>query len=49
MDNFIGDLYKQDGDINKILNMPYMYVMDLLKDRKKPKEEKSLIAAFGGG
>lgn len=49
MDKLIFDLYKQNGDINKVLDMPFVFVMDLLEDRKKPKEEKSLIAAFGGG
>ncbi|WP_409373569.1 phage tail assembly chaperone GT [Terribacillus saccharophilus] len=35
-------------DINEILDMPYHFVLDLLAERTKPKEEKSLIAAFGG-
>lgn len=38
-----------DGkDINEIMKMPFAFVVDLLEERNKPKEEKSLIAAFGG-
>ncbi|MFB4471780.1 phage tail assembly chaperone GT [Oceanobacillus caeni] len=35
-------------DINEILKMPYNFVIELLAEKNKPKEEKSLIAAFGG-
>lgn len=35
-------------DINEILKMPYFFILQLLEERNKPKEEKSLIAAFGG-
>nr|WP_281243684.1 hypothetical protein [Virgibacillus subterraneus] len=41
--------YMKNGkDINEILNMPYYFVAKLLKNENKPKENKSLIAAFGG-
>lgn len=39
---------KEGKDINEVLDMPYHYVVQLLNDKQKPKEEKSLIAAFGG-
>jgi len=39
---------KQGKDINEVLNMPYHFVLELLAERNKPKQEKSLIAAFGG-
>ncbi|WP_425451873.1 phage tail assembly chaperone GT [Paraliobacillus ryukyuensis] len=35
-------------DINEILEMPIHYVVQLIQDKNKPKEETSLIAAFGG-
>ncbi|MGM8215179.1 phage tail assembly chaperone GT [Bacillaceae bacterium W0354] len=35
-------------DVNEILNMPFNFVLDILADKNKPKETKSLIAAFGG-
>jgi len=39
---------KDGKDINEVLNMPFHFLMELLADRNKPKETKSLIAAFGG-
>jgi len=39
---------KDGKDINEILNMPYHFVIEILDERNKPKETKSLIAAFGG-
>lgn len=39
---------KQGRDINEILNMPYQFMIDLMAERNKPKQTKSLIAAFGG-
>jgi len=48
MDKLILDLMKHGKDINEILNMPYNFVVELLAERNKPKETKSLIAAFGG-
>ncbi|WP_263620863.1 phage tail assembly chaperone GT [Halobacillus litoralis] len=35
-------------DINDLLNMPYNYVIEVLKEKNKPKRETSLMAAFGG-
>ena len=35
-------------DVNEVLDMPYHFVIQLLAEEHKPKEEKSLIAAFGG-
>lgn len=48
MDTLIMDLTEAGKDINDILNMPYNFVLELLYERNKPKQEKSLIAAFGG-
>jgi len=49
MDKVIMDLVSEGKDINEVLNMPYHYVVQLLEEKSKPKQEKSLIAAFGGG
>lgn len=43
------DLMKNGKDINEIMKMPFNFVVDILEEKNKPKEEKSLIAAFGGG
>ncbi|WP_373314140.1 phage tail assembly chaperone GT [Virgibacillus pantothenticus] len=42
------DLTEEGKDINKVLAMPYQFIIELLYERNKPKQEKSLIAAFGG-
>lgn len=39
---------KEGKDINEILNMPFHFLLELLAEQNKPKQEKSLIAAFGG-
>ncbi len=39
---------KQGKDINEVLNMPFHFIVELLREKNKPKQEKSLIAAFGG-
>lgn len=48
LDKFIMTLMKNGKDINEILNMPYNFFVELLKEQNKPKKTKSLIAAFGG-
>ncbi|MFJ7681663.1 phage tail assembly chaperone GT [Peribacillus butanolivorans] len=48
MDKLILDLMKDGKDINEILSMPYHFLIEILRDTNKPKQEKSLIAAFGG-
>ncbi|MCC2250492.1 hypothetical protein JUJ52_11020 [Virgibacillus sp. AGTR] len=48
MDKLIVDMMENGKDINEILDMPIHYVVEILKDKNKPKKEKSLIAAFGG-
>lgn len=48
MDKLILDLMKEGKDINEILNMPFHFMLELLEEKNKPKQEKSLIAAFGG-
>ncbi|WP_424580096.1 phage tail assembly chaperone GT [Virgibacillus halodenitrificans] len=42
------ELMKEGKDINEVLSMPFHYVVEILRDKNKPKQEKSLIAAFGG-
>jgi hypothetical protein len=39
---------KGGKDINEVLAMPYHFVIQILRERNKPKQTKSLIAAFGG-
>ncbi|WP_425481183.1 phage tail assembly chaperone GT [Metabacillus lacus] len=39
---------KDGKDINEVLNMPYHFVIEILREENKPKQEKSLISAFGG-
>jgi len=39
---------KEGKDINEVLEMPYHYIVQLLEEKQKPKEEQSLIGAFGG-
>ena len=48
MDKLILDLMKNGKDVNEILNMPFHFVIEILKEKNKPKQSKSLIAAFGG-
>jgi len=49
LDKLILNMMKNGKDINDVLNMPYNFVIELFREEAKPKEEKSLIAAFGGG
>jgi len=49
MDRLVMDLVKEGKDINEIMSMPFHYLLGMLEERNKPKEKKSLIAAFGGG
>ncbi|MEK5524145.1 phage tail assembly chaperone GT [Heyndrickxia sp. FSL W8-0423] len=39
---------EQGKDINEILAMPYHFLIEILLERNKPKQTKSLISAFGG-
>lgn len=39
---------KEGMNINEIMKMPFTFMLDLMKERNKPKEEKSIISAFGG-
>ena len=48
MDKIIKEFMENGKDINEILNMPYHFLLGLLEEKTKPKEERSLIAAFGG-
>ncbi|MCJ0932546.1 hypothetical protein MST22_15470 [Virgibacillus halodenitrificans] len=48
MDKLAMELMKEGKDINEVLSMPFHYVVEILRDKNKPKQEKSLIAAFGG-
>lgn len=47
MDKLILTYMKNGKDINEILDMPLQFVIDLMKEENKPKQEKSLFAAFG--
>mgnify|MGYP001344748140 FL=1 len=42
------ELMQEGKDINEILDMPFHFILELLREKNKPKREKSLIAAFGG-
>ena len=48
MDKLILDLMKNGKDVNEVLNMPFHFVLEILKEKNKPKQTKSLISAFGG-
>lgn len=48
LDKLILDLMKNGKDINEVLAMPYHFVIEILRERNKPKQTSSLIAAFGG-
>lgn len=51
MDRIARHAMKNGKDINEVLKMPWQYVLELTTDEvkdKQPKEEQSLIAAFGG-
>lgn len=48
MDKLIMELMKDGKDINEILAMPYHFLIELMREKNKPKQEKSLISAFGG-
>lgn len=37
-----------DKDINEILDMPFHFFLEVIEEKNKPKQVKSLIAAFGG-
>lgn len=41
-------MMKTGKDVNEILDMPYNFVLNIMREENKPKQEKSLIAAFGG-
>lgn len=49
MDNLIRELVKGGKDINDVLNMPYHFLIETLREETKPKKTGSLLAAFGGG
>lgn len=48
MDKLFLDLAKDGMSINDVIEMPYQFLVELMIEKNKPKEEKSLIAAFGG-
>ena len=41
-------MMKEGKDVNEILKMPYTFMLDILEERNKPEEKKSIISAFGG-
>lgn len=48
LDKLILDFMKNGKDINEVLAMPYHFVIEILRERNKPKQTNSLRAAFGG-
>ncbi|WP_429892568.1 phage tail assembly chaperone GT [Heyndrickxia faecalis] len=42
------DMVENGKDINEVLAMPYHFVLEILREKNKPRYEKSLIKAFGG-
>lgn len=48
MDKLILDLTREGMSINEVMDMPFNFLLDIMSEKSKPKEEKSLIAAFGG-
>ena len=41
-------MMKEGKDVNEILKLPYTFMLDILEERNKPTETKSIISAFGG-
>ncbi|WP_350300593.1 phage tail assembly chaperone GT [Peribacillus frigoritolerans] len=48
MDKVILENVKNGKDINEVLSMPFHFLIEILSEQNKPRQEKSLIAAFGG-
>lgn len=49
MKKIIGQMVKEsDMDINDVLDMPFSFFMEVIEENNKPKQQKSLISAFGG-
>ncbi|MGD6873021.1 phage tail assembly chaperone GT [Sutcliffiella horikoshii] len=48
MDRLILQMMKSGKDINEILNMPFHFMVELMREENKPKQVRSLFAAFGG-
>lgn len=49
MEQYLLSVVEDGGDVNKTLELPYHLVVSLLSKKNKPKQTKSLIAAFTGG
>lgn len=47
-DALVNDLVKNGMPVSEIIDMPYHYLIDIMEEKSKPKESKSLISAFGG-
>ncbi|MFK3938945.1 phage tail assembly chaperone GT [Alkalihalobacillus sp. NPDC078783] len=48
MDELVMELMQNGKDINEVLDWPFYYIVELLRKQNEPKQETSLIAAFGG-
>ncbi len=48
MDKLVKHLLENEYKLTEIYEMDLYYFMELMVQEGKPKEEKSLIAAFGG-
>lgn len=42
------EMMKKGKDINDVLDMPYKFIIEIMKDENKPVYKKSLIEAFKG-
>lgn len=48
MNSLVREFVKNGKSVKELMEMPYYFVIDVLSENNKPKEEKSLISAFGG-
>ncbi|WP_432803470.1 phage tail assembly chaperone GT [Alkalihalophilus marmarensis] len=39
---------KEGKDVNEVLDMPFHFILEILEEKNRPKQETSLIAAFSG-
>lgn len=49
LDKLVRNMMETGKDVNEILDMPYNFVLNIMREENKPKYEKDLFAAFGGG
>lgn len=49
LNKIILEMTKNGKSFNEVLEMPFTFFLELLSEQNKPKQETSLISAFGGG